>query len=89
MSDPGYVRSLQTERKREACRNTIQRPDVKAKRMAEIEKRRGMGFPGLTYRHGMVTLPQEMLFNALPGAILNTRHRAQWGVSWIFIFRCG
>jgi hypothetical protein len=57
--------------------------------MAEIEKRRGMGFPGLTYRHGMVTLPQEMLFNALPGAILNTRHRAQWGVSWIFIFRCG
>lgn len=70
MSDPEHVRGLQTERKRQVCRDVIQRPDVKAKRMAAVEKQRAVGFPGLTYRNGMVTLPQQTLFDALPGAVM-------------------
>jgi len=72
MSDPGYVRSLQTERKRQACRQVIHRPDVKAKRTALIEKQRALGFPQLTYHNGAgPTVPQTILFDALPaGTVL-------------------
>jgi len=67
MSNPEYVRTLQTERKRQRCREVIHRPDVKAKRMARIEEQRALGFPKLTYHNGTgPTVPQKMLFDVLP-----------------------
>jgi hypothetical protein len=67
MSNPEYVRTLQTERKRQRCREIIDRPDVKAKRMARIEEQRALGFPQLTYHNGTgPTVPQKILFDALP-----------------------
>ena len=71
MSNPEHVRSLQTERKRQACREVIRRSDVKAKRMALIEEQRALGFPLLTYRNGSgPTVAQKILFDALPGAVM-------------------
>lgn len=67
MSDPEYVRSLQTEQKRQLCRAVIYRPEVQAKRAAFIERRRALGFPELTYHNGSgPTVAQKMLFDALP-----------------------
>jgi hypothetical protein len=48
----------------------MQRPDVSAKRAAATEQQRRMGFPNLTYRNGMATLPQRALLDVLPGAVL-------------------
>lgn len=72
MSDPERVRRLQTDRKRQRCREVIRRPDVQAKRLALIERQRAMGFPGLTYHNGSgPTVAQKMLFDALPvGAVM-------------------
>lgn len=72
MSDPELVRKLQTERKSCRCREIINRADVYAKRTAVIEKQRAQGFPGLTYHNGSgPTVPQQMLFDALPaGAVM-------------------
>jgi hypothetical protein len=71
MSDPEFVRTLQTERKRQRCREVIQRPDVKAKRMALIEEQRALGFPLLTHHNGTgPTVPQRMLFDALPAGVM-------------------
>jgi hypothetical protein len=45
----------------------IHRPDVKVKHMARIEEQRALGFPLLTYHNGAgPTVPQKILFNALP-----------------------